>query len=115
MTRIEESDFDIVQLGLNMSILPDLGHLFHSDGNNNFINYNDELMDALILDYESQDIPSEESNKLQEYIGDQLPYISLFYKNKALLVNRRILGDLNPTTYNPYKGLEKCFTTRPGD
>lgn len=112
--KVGKSDFDIVQLGLNMSIIPDFGQLFHTNGNNNFINYRDEKMDSLITDYESQNSESKANEKLQRYVVDELPFISLFYKNKAMLVNSKIVGELDPTYYNPYNGLENCYTTVKG-
>lgn len=112
--KLEKSDFDIVQLGLNMSVVPDIGHLFHTHGGNNFINYSDHDMDTLLLDYESNNWENIANISLQKYLVDQLPYISLYYKNKAMLVNGKIIGELSPTYYNPYKGLENCFTTVKG-
>lgn len=112
--KVERLEFDIVQLGLNMSIIPDIGQLFHTSGNNNFINYSDEKMDSLITDYESQSSGSKANEDLQQYLVNELPYVSLFYKNKAILINSKIIGELNPTHYNPYNGLENCFTAVKG-
>lgn len=112
--RIENSDFDIVQLGLNMSVIPDIGQFFHTNGNNNFINYANEELDSLITNYESENNNSRASEKLQKYVVDELPIISLFYNNEAILINSKIIGELNPTHYNPYNGLENCFTAVKG-
>lgn len=107
--KIDRADFDIVQLGLNMSVVSDLGHLFHSKGSGNFINYRDEKMDSLISNYESQGLDSKINEELQKHVVNELPYVSLFFKNKAMLINSKIVGELKPTYYNPYGGLENCF------
>lgn len=107
--KIERADFDIVQLGLNMPVIPDVGHLFHTNGKNNFINYSDEDLDSLITNYDLQKTKSKVNEDLQRHIVEELPYVSLFFKNKAMLINSKIIGDLSPTHYNPYNGLENCF------
>ena len=48
-------------------------------------------------------------DELQSFIVEDLPYISLFFKNKALLIDSKIVGELNPAFFNPYKGIEKCY------
>lgn len=112
--KVENSEFDMVQLGLKMPVIPDIGQLFHTEGNTNFINYTNEAMDSLIIDYESKSIEDIANENLQKHVIDELPYVSLFYTNKALLINSKIIGELKPTYYNPYNGLENCFTTIKG-
>lgn len=107
-------DFDIVLLGWQMSAIPDLSSFFNSNqsGLNNFINYANPAMDSLLTNANNSYLVEEKLlayNELQNLIVEDLPYISLYYRNKALLIDSKIKGDLNPTFINPYNGLEKCF------
>ncbi len=36
---------------------------------------------------------------LQEFIVDDLPYVSLFFKNRGLLVDTKVLGPLEPSFF----------------
>lgn len=114
-TKINQGDFDMAVLGWEMSIMPELSLMFHSSDsidNGNFIRYKNEVMDLLLLNiFESSTREGKKENysKLQEFIVEDIPYVSLIYKNKALLVDSKIIGDLNPTFFNPYNGLEGCF------
>lgn len=114
-SKIEESNFDIAILGWETSIIPNLSYMFHSsqiEDGGNFIRYDNENMDKLLLN--SIEAGNREYKKrtysyLQGLIVNELPYVSLFYKNKALLIDSKIKGDLNPTFFNPYNGLKDCF------
>lgn len=113
--KINAGDFDLVVLGWEMAIIPNLSNMFHSSQvieGDNFIGYNNEKMDELLL--KSNKANNREYKKstygyLQGLIVNDLPYVSLFYKNKALLVDSKIIGDLNPTFFNPFNGLKDCF------
>lgn len=114
-TNIAKGDFEMVVLGWEMSFIQDLSFIFHSSENqdtSNFIRYKNETMDGLLLNaYEAskREDKKDSYHKLQELIAEEIPYVSLFYKNKALLVDSKIMGDLNPTFLNPYNGLNDCF------
>ena len=113
--QLAKGDYDIVLLGWQLSVIPELSFAFHSDNihtNTNFIKYSNEDMDILLKDTfmegnRSKKLGSYE--KLQKHIVDDLPYVSLFFKNKALLLDNKIIGDLDPIFSNPYKGLEKSY------
>lgn len=113
-TRLRNGDYDIVLLGWQISNIPELSFMYHSNqlNQNNFINYSNPTMDQLLeianSSYNKEDKISA-YNELQKLILEDLPYISLYYKNGALLVDSKIKGDLAPTFVDPYYGLEKCF------
>lgn len=112
--KITSGDFDIVLLGWDLSPVPELSFAFHSSEiktNNNFIKYSSETMDNAL----DQLANSDESNKLISYekvqsiILEDLPYISLFFKNRALLINSKIKGKVDPTFYNLYRNIEEWY------
>lgn len=108
-------DYDIALLGWQLSVIPELSFAFHSSQipyNTNFIKYSNENMDKMLTDaflIGSREEKIKTYEELQSLIVKDLPYISLFFKNKALLINDKILGDLSPTFFNPYRGIEKCY------
>lgn len=112
--KVSSGDFDLALLGWQMSVIPDLSFMYHSSqiGADNIVKFSNEVMDSLLLKANSSYLREDKLlsyHELQEYLIDNLPYVSLFYNNKALLVDTKIMGDLNPTFFNPYNGLEKCF------
>lgn len=108
-------EYDMVLLGWQLSVIPDLSFAFHSsqiDYNTNFIRYSSEEMDTVLEEVflnGSREEKRENYEKLQNLIVDDLPYISLFFKNKSLLLNDKIMGDLEPTFFNPYRGIENVY------
>lgn len=113
--KLNRGDYDIALLGWQTSVIPNLYSLYHSSmiqGGSNFIAYSDEIMDQLLID-SLLDKSREEKigiyEKIQEKIAGDLPYSTLFFINKGLLVDTRIKGELSPTFFNIYNGIENCY------
>lgn len=113
--KIQRRDFDLVILGWEISLTKNLGDLFHSSnirGGDNFISYRDDTTDKLLIDsYYSYDIEDkkERYRELQKDLVEKLPYVSLLFKNRGLLVDQKIREGLKPNYHNIYKGLEKAY------
>jgi len=112
--RVKKGDFDIVLLGWNTSVITDLTPMFHSQAikaGDNFISYENEKMDQLLerAYFSSREGKEKAFESLQELIVEDLPYLSLVFRNRGLLIDKKIKGDLNPNFYNLYKGLENCY------
>ena len=114
--KLISGDFDIALTSWQISVIPELSFLYHSNSSNltNFSRYKDDTMDTLltnannVFEREEKLIAYEE---LQKYIVEDIPNISLFFNNSSILVDSSIVGDLTPTFFNPYKGLERCIIT----
>jgi len=111
---IRAGKYDIALIGMQMSIIPDLSFLYHSKeiGNNNFSKYASPLMDQYL---NNAFVAQNEEQKLKAYgellnlVYEELPYISLYNRNNAILIDSMIMGEIRPNFINPYNGLEKCF------
>ena len=69
-------------------------------------------MDGLLVEVfnaNNRDNKFKSYEKLQAFITEELPYVSLFFKNNALLVDGKIMGDINPSFFNPYRNIEKWY------
>ncbi len=113
--RILKGDYDIALLGWHLSTIPELSFAFHSSQiktGTNFIRYSNEMMDeALSETFRStnRDAKLRAYEKLQAIINKDLPYVSLFFINDALLVDKKIMGDIDPTFFNIYRNIEKWY------
>ncbi|AOY76712.1 peptide ABC transporter substrate-binding protein [Clostridium formicaceticum] len=112
--RIRRGNFDMVLGGWELSYLPDVSFAFHSSqiGGSNFISYRDEVMDELIEISLRAPNPTEKQqaySELQQHIVEELPYISLFFRNGAIAVRDKIKGDFKPNNYNLFYGIENWF------
>ncbi|NLV75436.1 MAG: peptide ABC transporter substrate-binding protein [Tissierellia bacterium] len=113
--RIIKGDYDIVLLGWHLPTIPELSFAFHSSqikGGTNFIRYSNEKMDEALMEAFSsidRDDKLKAYKKLQSVINEELPYISLFFKNDALLVDKKIMGDIDPAFFNLYRNIGKWY------
>lgn len=113
--KVLSNNYDIALLGWRMSYIPDLSFAFHSrniKGGYNFINYNNPKMDEL-LEKASGTVERETKENvyedIQEHIDEELPYLSLYYINRSLIMNNRIKGEIEPLSFNIYNNIHKWF------
>ena len=113
---LNSADYDIALLAYSMSVVPEYYNLLTDLGymeNKSEDGVTDKM--GLILNdmYNAWDENTKASkyNEFQQSFAEEVPFGSLFFKNRALMVDSGIMGPLNPNFYNLYEGLEKCFLT----
>lgn len=108
---LKNGEYDLSVLGWEISEVNDLSFMFHSSfipSGSNIVFYKNKDMDKLLEDVYFSKIEDKEEKYiyLQEKIMEELPYGSLFFRNKAILLNASISGEFNPTFLNLYRGIE---------
>ena len=116
--RLAAGDFDLVLTGWQFSLIPDLSFAFHStqEEMGNFIGYNHETMDRLLegaFAAPTRQLKEEAWDQIQEHLATELPYISLLFKEHALLHRSTLRGELEPTQFNIFRGIETAYLIRP--
>lgn len=104
--KLEARDFDIFVGCFSLDVVPDLRFAFHSG--ENIFNYSDAHMDELLA--AAVAAPSEAElvrtlSELQHYIAQQIPVISLAFRQSAVLTDVRVTGDLNPALWYSLAGV----------
>jgi peptide/nickel transport system substrate-binding protein len=103
--KVSKGDFDIALLGWNLSPVPDLTFAFP------YIGYNNDVMNEALaqLNSSNEEGKLKAHERVQSIILQDLPYISLFFKNQALLINNKIRGNIDPTFYDIYRNIEEWY------
>lgn len=106
--------YDLFLGGWELSYIPDLTFAFHSSkiGGTNFIGYNNEELNTLLaesLENGDSTRKKEKFSALEEQLTTEVPYISLFFRNGAIIVKDKIKGDLKPQSYNIFSNIEDWF------
>lgn len=111
----KQGNFDMVLSGWDFSYIPELNFIFHSGKaqGDNFISYANENTDKLLEEVAysggSRDKKQDSYKKLDRNLIDNLPYVSICFKNKALIMDKKFYGENQPTFYNPYRNFDKVF------
>ena len=111
-SKVKSRDFEIALIGWDTSFMEDLSQMFRSDSLDNFSHYKSEKMDSALDDISSSVKREEKINnyeKAQRVFLEELPYVSLFFTNGAVLVNKKINGDITPNYINIYTDIDKWF------
>lgn len=113
--KINSGNFDIALLGWETSPKEDMAFMFHSSkevGTSNFINYENLELDRVLENIKGSLNKKDKKNNYdhaQKIILEDLPYISLFYTNGAILSNKKIAGPITPNYTNIYINIDEWF------
>ncbi|MDF2520960.1 MAG: extracellular solute-binding protein family 5 [Clostridia bacterium] len=117
-TAIATKQFDAVLTGYNLSPNQDLSFAFHSSqivGGGNFMSYSNLDMDNnLYQAYIStnDNTRKEMYAKIQETFREEVPCISLFFRDSAVVVRDKVKGEISPDATNPYRGIQGWFISK---
>ena len=110
--RLAEKNFDIFIGGWELSIVPDFSFMFSTQGSGNYISYSTEQMDTLLYAAYTaigRDNIKSAYSQLQVYIAEELPYVTLVFRNAGLFTQTRVHGDIEPTESNRYNNIENWY------
>ncbi|MBR6541600.1 MAG: ABC transporter substrate-binding protein [Anaerotignum sp.] len=101
--------FDMIIGGWYCSSITDLTPFFGTAGKLNYIGYTNEEVDQLLAAArnatgEGQTLLAYSS--LQKKLAEELPYISIAFRNEAVFVSKNVGGSINPTENNVFRGIE---------
>jgi len=112
--RIFSGRFDIVLAGWQFSDVFDLRFALHSSyrSNTNFIAYQNEKMDQFLTEAALATEPNRKQEvyqEIQKLFIEDLPYLSLYFKNGALILHKDIKGTIEPRAYRIYNQIENWY------
>ncbi len=112
--KLQSGEFDLFVGGWQFSVVPDYSFMLHSSqvGQTNYMRYQNADMDALLEaaygSVQEEDIKLAYSN-LQKKIGEELPFISVAFRNSVLLSSDRVYGEVKPLESNIYDNINEWF------
>ncbi len=113
--NLKNGDYDIALITVNLTDISDLGLLIHTNaiGNGlNYSSYSNYNLDNLLTNIKLTQSHEEIRNNYLEIISilsDDMPILPLYYKNKTILINDKIYGDLNPINSDIYRNFSNLY------
>jgi peptide/nickel transport system substrate-binding protein len=117
-TAIATKKYDAVLTGYNLSPNQDLSFAFHSSqiaSGKNFMSYSNLDMDNSLYEaFTSTDdnTRKEAYGKIQKTFRDEVPCISLFFRESAIVVRDKVKGEITPDAVNPYRNIQNWFIAK---
>ncbi len=114
-SKIANREFDIIIGGYNLDVFPDLTFLFETSSiekGTNIFKYSNPEMDAKLSMVRSSKNDQElkaNIKDIQRLIAEEIPCISIVFRNSALLTNKNIYGEIMPTINNVYNNIQQWF------
>jgi peptide/nickel transport system substrate-binding protein len=112
---IDTKAFDAVLTGYNLSNTQDLSFAFHStqiEGGTNFMSYSNTEMDAILQQAYTtieEGQRKEIYKSFEQIFREEVPCVSLFFRDAAVVVRNKIRGEIKPDAMNPYRSIHQWF------
>ena len=106
---IQERDYDIALVGVNLSEVPDLSQMFRSGGSINLNNYGNEEMQNLLSQVSTAATEAEMKSiysQIQMNIVDRLPVLGMLFRTGTVLSTRSLAGLSGIRAENTLNGIE---------
>lgn len=110
--RLNTGDYDLVYGGWKLSATPNYVNLFDSLGKQNFINYSSERMDVVLDKVMNAYTDEQMLNAVADFeqvMIDEVPYISLYFLDGAIMNHSNVYGSFKPTTESMFNGIEDVY------
>lgn len=107
--KLQSGDFDLVVGGWRMSEVLDLTPFFATGGAYNYIDYANEEIDQLLAAAQQATQEGEmllAYSNLQKRLSEELPYISIAYRQDLLMVSDEVTGEIQPNRINVFQNIE---------
>lgn len=101
--------YDIIIGGWKCSEITDLTPFFGTSGSLNYIGYSNEEIDQLLAAARTAvgEGPTLLAySSLQKKLAEELPYISIAYRNRAVFASKYVGGEITPTDFNVFRRIE---------
>lgn len=110
--RIQSGDFDLLYGGWKLSAKPDFISLFASEGSQNWFGYESQEMDLVLQSLVSSynDIAVKQRvEEFEDLMIEEMPYVSLYFLEGAIMSRSNVYGELNPTVAEPYNKIDTIY------
>lgn len=97
---LENKNYDIILTGKYSGYSPNLSNYF---GENNLSNFNNENAKKIIQEISNirdEKLLKEKYNALIDIYQKEMPYVYLYYNKETLLYSNKLMGDIQPNSYN---------------
>ncbi|HOM02802.1 MAG TPA: peptide ABC transporter substrate-binding protein [Acetivibrio sp.] len=115
LNRIQTGKFDMVFIGCTVSSIPDISFLYSSAEIGTGLNisgYSNEIVDRYLSSILKEKDPSMKKAyfiNMKEIINRDLPYLGLYFYNNVVVYNKRLRGELNPSTWDKYYDFARWY------
>ena len=109
MSRIDDRDYDLALIGVNLSEIPALQPLLSGGGALNFNRYSNDNMNEYIsqtLTVESEDELKQVYSSIQMELVDRLPILGLLFRTGTVLSTRAMGGMSGARSMDMFRGME---------
>lgn len=106
---LREGDFDLAFGSSRIGAAQDLYNLLYSGSEGNYSGIENAELDRLLDQLSASAERSAAYQSLARYAWENLPVCPLYYSKQAVVVSRRLGGELAPSPYHMYKGIEKLY------
>ncbi len=113
--KIKSRRFDMVVSGCKISSIPDISFAYSSyniGAGYNIAGYKNTVVDQYLGQLSKEHNTARKKvlfTKMREIINNDLPYIGLYFNYNAILYNKRLRGDFDPSAWSRYNDITRWY------
>ncbi len=113
--KINSKKYQLALVGLNIPSTEDISFLYASSeiaSGTNTAGYNNPDVDNYLKQILAENDDTQKKAlfyNMRSLINEEVPYIGLYFYNNAILLNKKIRGELSSYFFDKYSGYEKCY------
>lgn len=106
---LENKNYDIILTGTYTSYSPDLSTYFGTDNLAKFANSNMESLIKEVNNITDEKVLKEKYNQIVQIYNEEMPYIYLYNSNCSFIYSAKLMGEINPNSFNIYEGIGSWY------
>lgn len=106
---LQNKNYDMILTGTYTSYSPDLSTYF---GINNLAKFSNSDMESLINEVNNitdEKVLKEKYNQIIKIYTEEMPYIFLYNSNCNFVYSAKLMGEINPNSFNIYEGIGSWY------
>lgn len=114
MQKVSSNSFDIAFLAVQIPEVPDISFLYGNNAENNLnvSKYQNNEVDRLLILFRAEHDKTKRETiirKIKEMLNEDMPYIGLYFNNRAMIINKKIRGEILPNTWSSYNQIDSWY------
>ena len=106
---LHNKNYDMILTGTYTSYSPDLSTYFGTDNMAKFTNSNMEGLINEVNNITDEKVLKEKYNQIVQIYSEEMPYVYLYNSNCSFIYSAKLMGEINPNSYNIYEGIGSWY------
>lgn len=107
--KIQNKDYELLLLGMQTSLTPNLENYLQEDNLSNFNNEEIKSSISEVRNIYEENLLKQKYNQILKITEDEVPYISLYFQTKNFIYQKNLKGNIEPTIHQLFHHMDTWY------